>query len=247
MGPQSAWQSESPGNSLHGRDLRLRATDSEPAVKATDATLLKQARAHGLGVVLATQNPVDLDYKGLSNAGTWFVGRLQAERDKARVIDGLEGASTSGFDRRETDRLLSGLTSRVFLMSNAHENAPMLFQTRWALSYLSGPLTGEQITRLNADRPYVEATTQAIFTAEAVQPDQLPTPSRPTIPTDTAERCLRVMHPAVREERLVYRTHPRSYRHASLRQREGAGGRLSGCDNAGSTYEGHRVAVEGRG
>ena len=126
---------------------------ANPPSKRPMLTLLKQARAHGLGVVLATQNPVDLDYKGLSNAGTWFVGRLQTERDKARVMDGLEGASTGAFNRRETDKLLSGLTSRVFLMSNAHEDAPVLFQTRWALSYLSGPLTGEQIRQLNARRP----------------------------------------------------------------------------------------------
>ena len=126
---------------------------ANPPSKRPMLTLLKQARAHGLGVVLATQNPVDLDYKGLSNAGTWFVGRLQTERDKARVMDGLEGASTGAFNRRETDRLLSVLTSRVFLMSNAHEDAPVLFQTRWALSYLCGPLTGEQIRRLNARRP----------------------------------------------------------------------------------------------
>ena len=179
---------------------------ANPPSKRPMLTLLKQARAHGLGVVLATQNPVDLDYKGLSNAGTWFVGRLQTERDKARVMDGLEGASTSAFDRREMDRLLSGLTSRVFLMSNAHEDAPVLFQTRWALSYLSGPLTGEQITRLNADRPPVDmakpATPVAQTSAAASEPL---TPSRPTIPTDIAERFLRVMHPAVDEERLVYR------------------------------------------
>ena len=114
---------------------------ANPPSKRPMLTLLKQARAHGLGVVLATQNPVNLDYKGLSNAGTWFVGRLQTERDKARVMDGLEGASAGAFDRAETDRLLSGLATRTFLMSNAHDDAPALFQTRWALSYLCGPLT----------------------------------------------------------------------------------------------------------
>ena len=182
---------------------------ANPPSKRPMLTLLKQARAHGLGVVLATQNPVDLDYKGLSNAGTWFVGRLQTERDKARVMDGLEGASTSGFDRREMDRLLSGLTSRVFLMSNAHDDVPVLFQTRWALSYLSGPLTGEQITRLNSDRAGRPATEIAKLATPAARTDEVthepPTPSRPTIPTGIEERFLRVTHPVLNEERLVYR------------------------------------------
>jgi hypothetical protein len=95
-------------------------------------------------LVLATQNPVDLDYKGLSNAGTWFLGRLQTERDKERVLDGLEGASSeagSGFDRAEISDLLSSMGKRVFLMHNVHEKAPVAFHTRWALSYLAGPMT----------------------------------------------------------------------------------------------------------
>ena len=116
-------------------------------------TLLKQARAFGLGVVLATQNPVDLDYKGLSNAGTWFLGRLQTQRDKDRVLEGLEGASTvagHAFDRKKMDEILSGLGNRVFVMNNVHDDQPVVFQTRWALSYLRGPLTREQIQTLMA-------------------------------------------------------------------------------------------------
>ncbi|MCA9086899.1 MAG: ATP-binding protein, partial [Planctomycetaceae bacterium] len=96
---------------------------ANPPSKTPMLTLLKQARAFGLGVVLATQNPVDLDYKGLSNAGTWFIGRLQTERDKARVLDGLEGASAAAghaFDRRQMEVILSGLGSRVFLLNNVH-------------------------------------------------------------------------------------------------------------------------------
>ena len=181
---------------------------ANPPSKRPMLTLLKQARAHGLGVVLATQNPVDLDYKGLSNAGTWFVGRLQTERDKARVMDGLEGASTGAFNRRETDRLLSGLTSRVFLMSNAHEDAPVLFQTRWALSYLSGPLTGDQIRRLNRDRPPGEtqrAATTLTPPAPSVAQHEPTAPTRPTIPTGIVERFLRVTHPVLNDQRLVYR------------------------------------------
>ena len=124
---------------------------ANPPSKKPMLTLLKQARAYGVGIVLSTQNPVDLDYKGLSNAGTWFLGRLQTERDKARVMDGLEGASaTTGgeFDRDEIEAVLSGLSSRVFLMNNVHEDGPVVFHTRWALSYLAGPMTKTQLVEL---------------------------------------------------------------------------------------------------
>ena len=117
---------------------------ANPPSKQPLLTLLKQARAFGLGVVLATQNPVDLDYKGLSNAGTWFIGRLQTERDKQRVLDGLEGAAAERRPvrpRRAWSRPLAGLGNRVFLMNNVHEDDPVVFETRWALSYLRGPLT----------------------------------------------------------------------------------------------------------
>ena len=125
---------------------------SNPPSKAPLLTLLKQARAYGVGVVLATQNPVDLDYKGLSNTGTWFLGRLQTEQDKARVLDGLEGAASGRFDRAETDRILSGLGKRVFLLHNVHESHPVVFQTRWTMSYLRGPLSRPQIETLMAGR-----------------------------------------------------------------------------------------------
>ncbi len=121
---------------------------ANPPSKTPLLTLLKQARAFGLGIVLATQNPVDLDYKAISNAGTWFLGRLQTERDKARVMDGLEGASLSGqkqFDRKHMEQMLSALGNRIFLMNNVHDDSPAFFETRWALSYLRGPLTREQI------------------------------------------------------------------------------------------------------
>ena len=122
-----------------------------PPSKAPMLTLLKQARAFGLGVVLATQNPVDLDYKGLGNTGTWFIGRLQTERDMARVLDGLEGAAANmqgGFDRQQMERMISGLGNRVFLLNNVHDEGPEIFETRWALSYLRGPLTLTQIKTL---------------------------------------------------------------------------------------------------
>ncbi|HEY6639555.1 MAG TPA: ATP-binding protein [Nitrospiraceae bacterium] len=124
---------------------------ANPPSKQPLLTLLKQARAFGLGVVLATQNPVDLDYKGLANTGTWFIGRLQTERDKARVLEGLEGASASSgkkFDKQGMEQLLAGLGNRVFLMNNVHEDVPEVFKTRWTLSYLRGPLTRTQIKTL---------------------------------------------------------------------------------------------------
>ncbi|HXW11196.1 MAG TPA: DUF87 domain-containing protein [Nitrososphaeraceae archaeon] len=121
---------------------------ANPPSKTPLLTLLKQARAFGLGIILATQNPVDLDYKGLSNTGTWFIGRLQTEKDKERVLDGLEGASQTlgkSFERKEIDIILSALDKRIFVMSNAHEDGLEIFQTRMALSYLRGPLIRDQI------------------------------------------------------------------------------------------------------
>ncbi|HYQ03284.1 MAG TPA: DUF87 domain-containing protein [Polyangiaceae bacterium] len=126
-----------------------------PPSKRPMLTLLKQARAFGLGVVLATQNPVDLDYKGLSNCGTWFLGRLQTERDKLRVIEGLEGAALGanrGFDRAATEAVLSALGSRVFLMNDVREAGPVIFQTRHTLSFLRGPLSRDQIKTLMAPK-----------------------------------------------------------------------------------------------
>ena len=121
---------------------------ANPPSKKPMMTLLKQGRAFGLGCLLATQNPVDLDYKALSNIGTWFIGRLQTERDKLRVLDGLEGAAGSQnaqFDRASMEKLISGLGDRVFLMNNVHEDGPVLFHVRWVMSYLTGPLTRGQI------------------------------------------------------------------------------------------------------
>ena len=141
---------------------------AEPPSKRPLLTLLKQARAYGLGVLLATQNPVDLDYKGLANAGTWFIGRLQTERDKARLLEGLEGVaagSETRFDRQEMEETLAGLGKRVFLMYNAHEDAPAVFQTRWALSYLPGPLTRTQIKTLMDPRRPAQPTTPPVTAA----------------------------------------------------------------------------------
>jgi hypothetical protein len=159
-----------------------------PPSKVPMLTLLKQARAFGVGVVLATQNPVDLDYKGLSNAGTWFIGRLQTERDQARVIDGLQSAlSGAGFDRPTLERLMAGITQRVFLMRNVNEDAPVLFKTRWALSYLRGPLTLAEIGRLMNGRKAVAATVQAAPAAAAAAAAASRAVSRPLLPAGVAE------------------------------------------------------------
>jgi hypothetical protein len=136
-------------------------------------------------VVLATQNPVDLDYKGLANAGTWFLGRLQTERDKARVLEGLEGASAragSEFDRGRMEETLAALGSRIFLMNNVHEDEPVVFETRWALSYLRGPLGRQEIKRLMDP---VKAAKSACLAeaADAAKAGQSTTPvSRPASP-----------------------------------------------------------------
>ncbi len=124
---------------------------ANPPSKRLFLTLLKQARAYGLGLVLSTQNPVDLDYKGLSNTGTWMIGRLQTERDKARVMEGLEGvAAGAEFDRGAMEQTLAGLGKRRFLLHNVHEAEPVVFNTRWVMSYLAGPMTREQIKTLTA-------------------------------------------------------------------------------------------------
>ncbi|MGQ9844750.1 MAG: ATP-binding protein [Caldisericia bacterium] len=147
---------------------------SNPPSKPPLLSLLKTARAFGVGVLLATQNPVDLDYKGLSNAGTWFLGRLQTERDKSRVLEGLEGvANTTGmkFDKKKMGEILAGLGNRIFLMNNVHEEEPIIFETRWAMSYLRGPLTRNQIKILmDSKRQYFKTTTPSEDILQTTQP-----------------------------------------------------------------------------
>lgn len=129
---------------------------ANPPSKPPLLRLLKQARAFGVGLTLATQNPVDLDYKALANCGTWMLGRLQTERDKARVLDGLEGVAASsgeGFDRASLDQLLSSLGKRIFLLHNVHDKHPTLFETRWTMSYLRGPMGRDEIRRLCGPAP----------------------------------------------------------------------------------------------
>jgi hypothetical protein len=157
----------------------------EPPSKKPLLTLLKQARAYGVGVVLATQNPVDLDYKGLSNTGTWMIGRLQTERDKRRVMEGLEGLAAGGaaFSKQEMEQTLAGLGKRVFLMHNVHDAGPAIFHTRWAMSYLRGPLTREQIRALTAARPLEGSGAAAAPVARVAPAAPVAAPAgRPVLP-----------------------------------------------------------------
>ena len=188
---------------------------ANPPSKRPMLTLLKQARAYGVGCVLATQNPVDLDYKGLSNAGTWFLGRLQTERDKRRVLEGLEGASAQAgaeFDRDAMEKTLAGLGSRVFLMNNVHEDAPVTFHTRWALSYLRGPLTKSQIGDLMEERKATaqkdtEAAKPVLKRAEKrkIVSTAQKEGSRPLVQAGVEERFLAVADMLAEDETLVYR------------------------------------------
>ena len=157
-----------------------------PPSKQPLLTLMKQARAFGIGVVLATQNPVDLDYKGLSNAGTWFIGRLQTERDKARVIEGLLAAG-SGIDKAQFDTLLANLQPRSFLMRNAHEDAPVLFRTRWAMSYLRGPLTLPEIARLTSNAPTAMTLAEPASAPRQPSAPQVQTQSKPVVAANIPE------------------------------------------------------------
>jgi hypothetical protein len=194
---------------------------ANPPAKTPMLTLLKQARAFGLGVMLATQNPVDLDYKGLSNAGTWFLGRLQTERDKQRVIEGLESAAAGAgqaFDRATLEGVLSSLGNRVFLMNNVHEDQPITFQTRFALSFLRGPLTRDQIQQLMKARkteqtPQASGGGAAPAGAMAGEVDRSPAAktappsevSRPILPPDIPESFLATRARVSAGERIQYR------------------------------------------
>jgi len=158
---------------------------ANPPSKQPLLTLLKQARAFGLGVVLATQNPVDLDYKGLANIGTWFIGRLQTDRDKARILDGLEGAAADQggrFDRTAMEQTLAGLASRVFLVHSVHESVQEVMQSRWALSYLRGPMSRQQIKSLMSGR---------------MTPADIPAPAKPALPNAPAAATRPILPPEV--------------------------------------------------
>jgi hypothetical protein len=185
---------------------------ANPPSKLPLMTLLKQGRAFGLGVVLATQNPVDLDYKGLANTGTWFIGRLQTERDKARVLEGLEGiAAGTGqkFDKQGMEQLLAGLDKRVFLLNNVHDDTPEVFETRWALSYLRGPLTRAQIKLLMDPLKATAATPEppaAVRSGPAPVASAPPKSERAILPPDITQYYIPVRSSGSTGEGLTY--HP---------------------------------------
>jgi hypothetical protein len=140
-----------------------------PPSKKPILTLMKRARAFGIGMVVATQNPVDLDYKAMANAGSWFIGRLQTENDKKRVLEGLRSAA-GGVDVERLDTAIGGLEQRQFLLQSAHRAEPELFSTRWAMSFLRGPLTKEQIETLTPEEAKTEAAPIADAAPAAAEP-----------------------------------------------------------------------------
>jgi hypothetical protein len=206
---------------------------ANPPSKAPLLTLLKQARAFGLGVVLSTQNPVDLDYKGLSNAGTWFIGRLQTERDKARLLEGLESVAQSsgdGFDRARMDAAIGVLPKRTFIVRNVHDPAPVMFETRWALSYLRGPLSRQEIRTLTeatrapgaALSPPDDAARRVRTTSASGEPRDSAT-GRPVLPPDVPEYFL----PAKGPGGIMYAPHLLGTAHVRFRDQK------TGIDESG--------------
>ena len=189
---------------------------ANPPAKLPLLTLLKQGRAFGLGVVLATQNPVDLDYKGLSNTGTWFIGRLQTENDKNRVLEGLEGVAAGSdmkFDRQQMEETLAGLSSRIFLLNNVHDDAPVVFESRWAMSYLRGPLTRTQIKTLMEPVKQRAAASQTAAAATAPAPSTVSPAAtakatsetrQPVLPPDLSQYFIPVRSRGADGATLVY-------------------------------------------
>ena len=180
---------------------------ANPPSKRPLMLLLKQARAFGLGIVLATQNPVDLDYKALSNIGTWFIGRLQTDRDKQRVLDGLEGATNetgNSFNRNEIEKTITNLDKRVFLLHNVHEDHAVIFQTRWALSYLAGPLSTIQVKELTKSKNIQSDSNEAVRTADTFTTNQN-TSAQPNLPSEILQYFLPLRGSLYNEAQLVYK------------------------------------------
>ncbi len=189
---------------------------ANPPTKAPFLTLLKQARAFGIGLVLATQNPSDIDYKALSNAGTWFLGRLQTKQDRDRVVSGLINSGGQFSNRKVIDDILSGLESRSFMLHNVHEDAPVVFQTRWVMSYMKGPLTRNDIRVLMEPQKTEVKTQQAIMLsgdAPTAAPMQVAAPItapkkdsiRPLVPEGITEFFMKPGIEAQKPSTLLYR------------------------------------------
>jgi len=151
----------------------------EPPSKKPILTLLKQARAFGVGLVMSTQNPVDIDYKAISNAGTWMIGRLQTERDQQRLLEGMK-ASDGSVDLAALSKTISNLDKRQFVLHSTRASAPTVFNTRWAMSYLPGPLTREQISSLTTDAQRNRAAVVAVAAPTPAAPAASPQGSAPT-------------------------------------------------------------------
>lgn len=184
---------------------------ANPPTKQPLMALIKQGRAAGLGVVLSTQNPADLDYKGLTNAGTWAVGTLRTDRDKARVLEGLEGATQAagaGFDRASLDKAITGLRSRVFLLHDIRADKPVFFHTRWAMSYLRGPLTRAQVRQLVGEKTQEQPA--AVGPSPATPPPPpAPTPAEPTssVPPTLPSSVPQIFLPAAETFEWALRQH----------------------------------------
>ncbi len=174
--------------------------NANPPSKQPMLTLLKQARSFGVGIILSTQNPVDIDYKGLANIGTWFIGRLQTKQDKEKVIDGLSSAVEGKIDKNEIENLLSNLEKRTFIMKNINEDGIKVFQTRWALSYLKGPITKEQIKFLMSNKKVTTLTTKE----ESFTPKQ-------KVETTNKQNSVKPLIPNILEQKYLYSSQSDSY------------------------------------
>lgn len=174
--------------------------NANPPSKQPMLTLLKQARSFGVGIILSTQNPVDIDYKGLANIGTWFIGRLQTKQDKEKVIDGLSSAVEGKIDKNEIENLLSNLEKRTFIMKNINEDGIKVFQTRWALSYLKGPITKEQIKFLMSNKKVTTLTTKE----ESSTPKQ-------KVETTNKQNSPKPLIPNILEQKYLYSSQSDSY------------------------------------
>lgn len=175
--------------------------NANPPSKQPMLTLLKQARSFGVGIILSTQNPVDIDYKGLANIGTWFIGRLQTKQDKEKVIDGLSSAVEGKIDKNEIENLLSNLEKRTFIMKNINEDGIKVFQTRWALSYLKGPITKEQIKFLMANK---------ISNISSIKP-QITTPKEQGQKSTSQQNSPKPLIPNILEQKYLYSSQSDSY------------------------------------
>jgi hypothetical protein len=176
---------------------------AEPPSKRPLLTLMKQARAYGVGVLLVTQNPMDLDYKGLTNTGTWFIGKLQTDRDKARVLQGLEGVITpnsTSLTSKDYDTMITQLNSRVFLLYNIHSPQPVVFHTRWAMSYLRGPLTRPQVSELMASKKLVTPPRVSTLSSQTTELDQIKSGEYASIPPALDPAIPQIFLPATMTE-----------------------------------------------